>query len=578
MNQDLINELRNKLDIVEVISSYIPLTKRGRNYFGLCPFHDDHTPSLSVSGEKQIYKCFVCGESGNVFNFVMNYEHISFKEAITSLAKSVGMDLGIEVKSENNKYSKYYEIMDMANKFYQNNLSSREGTLARKYLEKRKLTKDIITEFGIGLSLNKHDLLTNLLINKGNSLEELNVIDLANTNHDTFINRIMFPLANKDGKIIGFSGRIYDDSNMNKYQNTKETPIFKKRENLFNYHRAKDEIRKEKFVIVMEGFMAVIRAYSIGVRNAIATMGTALSNEQATLIKKLSNTIYLCYDGDDAGKKQTIISGDEFTKMGCNVFVIPLSNKLDPDDYIIKYGEEAFKNLLNNAIPYKDYKIKLYKINYDLNNIDDKTNYINKVLEEIIKEKDIIKREIMLKNLANDTNVWYNTLEKKLLELEKEEKGSKKSEVFIVKKDRKDGYLKAMESLVFYALNYSNVITLIDNSNVYIPDKDIRIILNEIIAYYNKYGEINEADFYTYLSGNDKKSLEEVLKRILSSDYPMLSSDSQINECLVAIKNYNIALEIKKLEKEIKEEVDVTRQAELLDRILFLKTKEGKSW
>lgn len=578
MNQDVINELRSKLNIVDVISSYIPLTKRGRNYFGLCPFHDDHTPSLSVSGEKQIYKCFVCGESGNVFNFVMNYEHISFKEAITSLAKSVGMDLGIEVKSENNKYSKYYEIMDMANKFYQNNLSSREGTLARKYLEKRKLTKDIITEFGIGLSLNKHDLLTNLLINKGNSLEELNVIDLANTNHDTFINRIMFPLANKDGKIIGFSGRIYDDSNMNKYQNTKETPIFKKRENLFNYHRAKDEIRKEKFVIVMEGFMAVIRAYSIGVRNAIATMGTALSNEQATLIKKLSNTIYLCYDGDDAGKKQTIISGDEFTKMGCNVFVIPLSNKLDPDDYIIKYGEEAFKNLLNNAIPYKDYKIKLYKINYDLNNIDDKTNYINKVLEEIIKEKDIIKREIMLKNLANDTNVWYNTLEKKLLELEKEEKGSKKSEVFIVKKDRKDGYLKAMESLVFYALNYSNVITLIDNSNVYIPDKDIRIILNEIIAYYNKYGEINEADFYTYLSGNDKKSLEEVLKRILSNDYPMLSSDSQINECLVAIKNYNIALEIKKLEKEIKEEVDVTRQAELLDRILFLKTKEGKSW
>lgn len=578
MNQDLINELRNKLNIVDVISSYIPLTKKGRNYFGLCPFHDDHTPSLSVSSEKQIYKCFVCGESGNVFNFVMNYEHLSFKEAVSHLAKSIGMDLGIEVKGENKKFSKYYEIMDMANKFYQNNLSSREGSLARKYLENRKLTKEIITEFGIGLSLNKHDQLTNLLINKGNSLEELNLIDLSNTNHDTFINRIMFPLSNKDGKIIGFSGRIYDDSNMNKYQNTKETPIFKKRENLFNYHRAKDEIRKEKFVIVMEGFMAVIRAYTIGVKNAIATMGTALSNEQALLIKKLSNTIYLCYDGDDAGKKQTLTSGDEFTKMGCNVLVIPLSNKLDPDDYILKYGEEAFKDLIHNAIPYKDYKIKMYRKHYDLNNVDDKTNYTNKVLEEISKEKDIIKREIMLKNLANDTNIWYNTLEKKLLELEKEEKGKEKEEFSVVKKDRKSGYLKAMEALVFYALNYPNAITLIDNSNVYIPNKDIRIILNEIIAYYNKYGKISEADFYTYLSQNDKKSLEEVLKKVLSEDYPILSSDSQINESLVAIKNYNIALEIKKLEKEIKEEVDIARQAELLDEILFLKTKEGKSW
>ena len=578
MNEELINELRNKLNIVDVISSYIPLTKKGRNYFGLCPFHDDHTPSLSVSPEKQIYKCFVCGESGNVFNFVMNYEHISFTEAVSNLAKSVGMDLGINIKHEDNKFSKYYEIMDVASKLYQNNLSSREGSLARKYLEGRKLTKEIITEFGIGLALNKHDELTKLLMSKGNSLEELNLIDLSNTNHDSFINRVMFPLQNKDGKVIGFSGRIYDNSDLNKYQNTKETPIFKKRENLFNYHRAKDEIRKSKYVIVMEGFMAVIRAYSIGIKNAIATMGTALSTEQAALIKKLSNTIYLCYDGDDAGHKATITSGDEFTKLGCNVFVIPLSDKLDPDDYIIKYGDEAFKNLISNAIPYKDYKIKVLKKSYDLNSVDDKTNYINKVLLEIAKEKDPVKREIMLKNLANDTNVWYNTLEKKLLELDNSEKDLKKKEDFVVKKDKKDGYFKAMESLIYYALNYPRAITLIDNSNVYIPNKDIRIILNEIIAYYNKYGSVSEADFYTYLMQNDKQDLQVVLKRVLSSDYPSEFNDNQVNECLVAIKNYNIALEIKKLEKKIKEEVDITRQMELMDEILKLRTKEGKSW
>ena len=578
MDQDRITELRNKLNIVDVISSYIPLTKKGRNYFGLCPFHDDHSPSLSVSPDKQIYKCFVCGESGNVFNFVMNYEHISFPEAVNTLAKSIGMDMGITIKKENTSYTKYYDIMDIANKYYQNNLFSKEGEKARIYLENRKLTKETIVEFEIGLSLNKHDDLTNLLINKGNSLEELNLIDLSNTSHDAFINRVMFPLHNKDGKVIGFSGRIYDNSDLNKYQNTKETPIFKKRENLFNYHRAKEEIRKSKYVIVMEGFMAVIRAHTIGVRNCIATMGTALSNEQAALIKKLSNTIYLCYDGDDAGAKATLSSGDEFSKMGCTVLVIPLTDKLDPDDYIIKYGEEAFKNLIDNAIPYNEYKIKVMKKTYNLNNVDDKTTYVNKVLLEISKEPDEIKREIMLKNLAKDTDIWYNTLEKKLLELLDKEKNSKKEENIVVKKDKQTGYNKAMESLIYYALNYPKAITLIDNSNVYIPNKDIRIILNEIIAYYNKYGSISEADFYTYLNQKELASLQEVVKKSLSYDYPSEINDNQVNECLVAIKNYNIALEIKKLEKEIKEEVDIAKQMELMDRMLQLKTKEGKSW
>ena len=578
MNNEQLDELRNKLNIVDVISSYIPLTKKGRNYFGLCPFHDDHTPSLSVSPEKQIYKCFVCGESGNVFNFVMNYEHISFPEAVNNLAKSIGMDMGISIKSESNINSKYYEIMDIANKYFQNNLLSKEGAKAREYLDKRKLDKETITEFEIGLSLSKIDGLTKLLLDKGNSLEELNLIDLSNTNHDSFINRVIFPLHNKDGKVVGFSGRIYDNSDLNKYQNTKETPIFKKGENLFNYHRAKDEIRKKKYVIVMEGFMAVIRAYTIGVKNAIATMGTALTHEQANLIKKLSNTIYLCYDGDDAGFKATITSGDEFTKMGCNVLVIPLSDKLDPDDYIIKYGEEAFKNLIDNAIPYSEYKIKAMKKTYNLNNVDDKTVYVNKVLNEIAKEPDEIKCEIMLKNLAKDTDIWYNTLEKKLLELKDKEKSNKKEENKVVKKDKKDGYNKAMESLIYYALNYPKAITLIDNSNVYIPNKDIRIILNEIIAYYNKYGRVSEADFYTYLNQKELVSLQEIVKKSLSNDYPSEINDNQVNECLVAIKNYNIALEIKKLEKEIKDEVDIARQMELMDKMLDLKTKEGKSW
>ena len=578
MNQELINELQKKLDIVTVISSYIPLTKKGRNYFGVCPFHDDHSPSLSVSPEKQIYKCFVCGEGGNAFDFVKNYEHVSFMEAVSILAKTVGMDLELKIKHEPDKNKKYYDMMDIANKFYQNNLLSKEGEQARTYLKNRKLDEETIKEFNIGLSLDRKDMLTNLMMSKGISLEELNLIDLSNTNHDTYINRIMFPLYNKDGKVIGFSGRIYDNSNLNKYQNTKETPIFKKRENLFNYHRAKEEIRKEKKVIVMEGFMAVIRAYTIGIRNVVATMGTALSNEQASFIHKLSNTIYLCYDGDDAGKKATLSSGDVFTKMGDNVFVITLDDKLDPDDYIIKFGGNAFKNLIDNAIPFNEYKIKSLKKNFNLNNVDDKTNYVNKVLNEIVKEKDEIKCEIMLKNLANDTNIWYNTLEKKLLDLKNDEKIVGKKENFVVIKEKKDGYNKAMESLIFYSLNYPKAITLIDNSNVYIPNKEVRILFSEIDDYYNQYGSISEADFYTYLNQKEETDLIKVLKKILSSDFPSDIDDNVVNECLVAIKNYNIALEIKNLEKRIKEETDLEQQIELMNEIVLLKTKEGKSW
>ncbi len=572
MNNNIIDEIRSKLDIVNVISSYITLEKKGRNYFGLCPFHDDHKPSLSVSPEKQIYKCFVCGESGNVFNFVMNYEHLSFNETINLLAPMAGVSLNMEVKHDD-KYDKYYNMMNLANDFYQNNLNSREGAKARKYLLERKLDQETIKTFNIGLSLNKRDVLTNMLMSKGMSLEDLNDIDLSNTNHDAFINRIMFPLHNANGKVIGFSGRIYNGEDLNKYQNTKETILFKKRENLFNYHRARDEIRKCKSVIVMEGFMAVIRAYTVGIKNCIATMGTALSVEQLNLIKKLSNNIYLCYDGDNAGHKATLANGEQFLKAGVNTKIIILNNNLDPDDYIIKYGAEAFQKLIDNAISYTDFKIKALKSSYNLSNVNDKTNYVNQVLLEISKEKDEIKREIMLKNLASETDVWYNTLEKKLFSmLEKEEKHDKLDEV-VVKPKKQNGLNRAMDSLVYYMLNSPEAITFVDDSSVYIPDKPIRLIINEIIAYYNKYGKISEADFYTYLM--DEKELLEVLKRILSVNYPEYSKEI-IEENMKAIDNYNRTLEIKKLENLIKEETDITEQIKLMDKIRNLKLKEEK--
>lgn len=577
MDQELINKIRENTDIVEFISKYIPLVKKGKNYFGLCPFHNDNNPSLSVSREKQIYKCFVCGEAGNVFNFIQKYENVSYKEAIKIVGDSIGISVGYSIKKVVDKNQIYYDIYDIANKFYQNNLFSSEGLEARNYLEKRKLDLETIKEFQIGLSLDKKDSLYNLLVKKGYDIEILEKSGLINFDHDIYTNRIIFPLFNQNGKINGFSGRIYHGENTNKYLNTRETAIFKKGENLFNYDRAKEEARKKKYVIVMEGFMACIRAYTIGVKNCIATMGTSLTSNQVSLIKRLTNTVYLCFDGDNAGIDATLNNGKIFLENNFEVRVIALSDNLDPDDYIIKYGSDKFYSLLESPINYEDFKIKRLKKGVNFQSSEELSNYINSVLEEIAKVTDEIKREIMLKNLAEETNVWYNTLEKKLKELlsTKTTMSSKKNILLPATKTRIDKYEKTLQILIYYMLTRKGTITLVENSNVYFPIDLYRKLYLEISDYYNKYGIINIADFSTYLE--EKMEFKDVFKKIISLDLDNNVSDLIILDYLKVIDNYNMSLEIKRLENLIMNEVDPLEQAKISNQIRKLKMGSEKS-
>ena len=571
MDQELIKKIRESVDIVDFIGKYIPLTKKGKNYFGLCPFHNDNHPSLSISREKQIYKCFVCGEAGNVFSFLMKYDNISFKEAVRIIGEDIGIPIYENYKPKVNKNQKYYDICELANKFFQNNLLSKDGEEAREYLQKRKLTLDLIKEFQIGLSLKKKDSLTKMLLKKGYSLDIINMLGLASLETDIYINRIIFPLFNKDGLVNGFSGRIYHGENTNKYLNTTETPIFIKGENLFNYHRAKEEVRKDKFVILMEGFMGVIRAYSIGIKNCIATMGTALTKEQILLIKKLSMVVYLCLDGDKAGIQATLNNGKLLQDEGLDVKVIPLSDNLDPDDYILKYGEEKFYSLISNAILFSDFKLNILKKGVNFQSTTDLSNYINKVLKEISLENDEIKREIMLKNLAKETNVWYNTLEKKLSEL----LVNKNSEVKEINKDisslnkRVDKYEKAMQAIIYYMLNKREVITLVLNSHVYFPMEKYRVLSREIIYFYEKNGYINMADFATYIEENIE--VKEEFSKILGLNFDNEIDNQVILDYLKVIKDYNVALEIKRLEKLILSEVDPNEQAKISNQIMKLR-------
>ena len=296
---DTILEIRNKANIVDIISDYLPMEKKGKNYFAICPFHDDHNPSMSISPEKQIYTCFVCGASGNVFNFVKNYEHISFTEAVSKVASKVGIDLNIKKTISNNirvdnRYQKYYDIYNITNMLYKNNIKTKYGKEAISYLNKRKINSSIINDFEIGLSFDDNGA-SKLLEKKGYIKDDLIDIGICGEKdkftYDIFRNRIMFPLHDLDGRVVGFSGRIYNKTDDNKYVNSKESIIFKKGELLYNFHRALEYAKKNNFIIIVEGFMDVIRLYTIGVKNVVATMGTAITKNHVNLIRRLSKKI-----------------------------------------------------------------------------------------------------------------------------------------------------------------------------------------------------------------------------------------------------------------------------------------------
>ena len=570
MNNDLVNEVRSKVDIVDIIGERIPLVARGKNFFGVCPFHDDTNPSLSVSREKQIYTCFSCHATGNVFTFLMNYEHIDFKQALKYLGDKVGVDTGsIHIKNKSTKFDNLYEAYNLSLKYYQNNLNTKAGHEAKKYLLNRKIDDDLIKEFEIGLSLPTKDDLTKLLNSKNYDLVTLNRIGLSSDDHDIYNDRIMFPLYDVSGKCVGFSGRIYKDNGQNKYLNTKETDIFKKGELLYHYHIAREECRIKKSVIVMEGFMDVIRASSIGIKNTVALMGTALTREQINLIKRLSNNIILCLDGDDPGQHATLNIGNMLLDDEIETKVIKLPNPEDPDSYILKNGKERFEGLVESAVNFSDYKMESLKKNVNFKSDEETANYIEEVLKETSKQKDPIRREVILKRLAKEFDIGYNTLEMRINSLLQEKKEEPKENVAKKVISRKDKYIKAYEQIIYFMLNNDWVITQVENERLIFPTEVMRITCNEIIYYYKKYGNINIADFYTYIQ--DKEDILNFLNNILAENYLDGTSKEELEQYFNVAHKYIELLEIKRLTNLMKKEVDPLEQAKISEKIRKLR-------
>ena len=564
ISNDIINEIRNRTDIVEVVSKYVNLTKKGKNYIGVCPFHDDHSPSMSVSPEKQIFTCFSCGASGNVFTFVADFEHISFVQAVSLL----GEKLGYKVSSDNavRKRDDYFEIYDIASKFYQNSLNTSMGKNAIEYLNKRSIDKNTIKKFGIGLSVQKVSL-TDYLRNKKYSLDKLIDIGLTNDNgKDIFINRIMFPIYDLSGNPVAFSGRIYNTKDTSKYINTKETEKFKKGKILYNYHIAKEHLQKNDTVIIVEGFMDVIRASTVGINNVIATMGTAITKDHKNIIKNMTKNVILCFDGDAAGEKATISAMEMLEDTQLNIKIVRLPNDMDPDEYILKEGKDSFINQLDSAISLIDYKMELLKKNRDFSDVKDISSYVNSVIKELAGEKDDIVIELNLKKIATNFGIEYSTIFDRYNEYKKEKREVKKD---IKLRKYYNKYSQAENSLIYYMLKDSSVIKMVENRVGYFPTKNIRELSNEIIYYFHKYGIISIADFISYIT--PEENITNFVSEIISENNNTVISLEEFNSCVDAILKILKKDEIQELKEKIKNEFDVNKKLELITKLTNLK-------
>lgn len=574
---DVILDIKSKVNIVDVISEYLPVEQKGKNYFAICPFHDDHNPSMSISPEKQIYTCFVCGASGNVFNFVANYEKVSFVSAVKKVAQKAGINLDINVKDDykpqDTKYDKYYKMFDITNKYYQNNIKSVYGKKAIEYLHNRKINDDIINEFEIGLSMNDNNV-SILLEKKGYDVNELIDIGLCgkkdNFIYDIFRNRIMFPLYNLDGKPVGFSGRIYNGEKDSKYVNSKESIIFKKGNLLYNYHRALSHAREKHQIIVVEGFMDVIRLYTIGIKNVVATMGTAITKEHANLLMKLSKNIVLCFDGDKAGEKATISALDALEKIGITPKIIRLEDDLDPDDYIIKKGSDAYLTHLNNPMSSVVFKINIDKSKTNFNDYNEISTYLKSVSKELEKIDDKVVYELTVNKLSKETGVSCDTINDMV-------KSMPKNEIKVITRRtslKKDKYQKAEEYLVHYMLRNVDAVLIYQNNVSYLNDPILSKIAMQILEFYEINRYINITDFTVFLE--DKTDL---IEKSLIIDDLRLPDEVNVDILMDYVKTIDEGIlkrEIEKTKKQIKEEMDVAKKISLTEKLRNLKKKECK--
>lgn len=516
-----VEEIIQKVNILDIINNYVKLEKSGKNYFGICPFHEDTNPSMSVSPDKKIFKCFSCGAGGDAITFVQKIENISFPEALQKVASTVGIQIEVYQDPKEQINRKYYEIMQKASDFYKFSLLNlKDGQKALKYLYDRKLNNDIINRFNIGLSLNQSNLLYKALT-KDNILAidliELGLVKSGQDYYDLFRNRIMFPLEDLNGNIVGFSGRTYlPNQSDHKYVNSPETIIFKKSNCLYNYHKAINDIKKQDSVFLFEGFMDVIAAYRADVLNAVASMGTALTDDQIRAIKKLTNNIVLCYDGDSAGQEATKRAIYSLASFKMNVKVVVLPDGLDPDDYINKYDEKSLKDFLEQKqISSLDFLYELERNKLIISDPSSIERFKNSIFNLLKKFNSHVLNEIYLNKMSEDLGVSVESLQgdfKVVPVYEPPKRHTLNKEVFPSQRNVKK-YIRSEKFLIVMAYrtrdDCQKIINLLDNHYVI---RSQRELLYKLYDYYQTNEVMDEELLKQRLTPEQVELISEILQ------------------------------------------------------------------
>ena len=419
-----IEEVRSALNIVDVISDKVNLRKRGKNFLGLCPFHNEKTPSFTVSEEKQIYHCFGCHNGGNVFKFLMEYEKISFVEAVQELAEQAGIDLEFNDEGAEERQSEQeilYDINSIVGRYFSDNLRvSDEGEIGRKYFEKRKIKDKTIREFGLGYSFASRDSLVNMLSAKKIDLEkalQLGLIGKANDGrlYDKFSGRIIFPIFSSHGRVIAFAGRILENrDNAAKYLNSPESIIYYKGKILYGLSHAKDEIRKQNKAILVEGYMDLISLYQSGIKNVVAVSGTALTEDQVQLLSRYTKNVFLLFDSDTAGIKASMRSIELLLKKDFEIKIVSLPSGEDPDSYVNKFGKESFEDLIEKAQNFLEYQTAYYESQGMFTEPGKTAEAIRELVKPISLINDELKRSLLIRSLAKKFNLREKLIEQEL--------------------------------------------------------------------------------------------------------------------------------------------------------------------
>ena len=407
ISDEIVQQVRESNDIIDVLEEYLTFKRNGDNYLALCPFHSEKTPSFVASRKKQIFKCFGCGESGNVISFVMKYKNLNFVESIKFLASKVGIEVDSDVK--NNSLDEYYNILvDSAKYFY---INLKKNNQIKKYLVDRGLKDSTITKFGLGYSPNFFNSLKKYLLDKGYNIKVLLELGLVNNKngkyYDKFIDRIIFPIFNYSGRVIGFGGRVINDR-LPKYLNSKESVVFKKGSNLYALNFLLKSSKLFDSIIVVEGYMDCIALHNHGITNVVASLGTAFTFEQAKLLSKYTNRIYLCFDGDDEGRNAIIRTFDIFKNFlnqnSLEVYVIQFNGAKDPDEFLNKYGNEKFVDVIKNSKTLVEYIFEFYKEKIDVTTNLGRKKYLN-IVKSIIDQLELVDKEYYIKLLSDNLKI-----------------------------------------------------------------------------------------------------------------------------------------------------------------------------